>query len=420
MGFDYWREPWWLAALLLVALLLGALAGALPALAMASFRPLQVLHARAPARARGRLLRQALVALQFAILIGLASAAGVVWRQHSFATSAALGFDADQMLLIRGRCGAPFVQALQQLPGVRGVACSDRTILGGFSAMTVKSVDGIDQLVFLSQVSAGMLDLYGVRPMAGRLTAEPGGSGYVLNDTAMRRLGYTEAARALGLALPSPGQLPITRAVIGVVPDFSLTSVETRTEAMAYLVRGDDPGFNLVSVRLAGVQVPATLAAIDAAWKQAGARDPISRIFLDEHVQGLYLAMQRQGQLFAGFALLAVVLACLGLLGLAASIAARRTREIGIRKALGARTADLLRLLLWEFAQPVLWANLIAWPVAGWLMQRWLRGFAYHVDLPLWVFPLAGIAALSIALATVAVQARRAAGARPVAALRHE
>jgi len=422
LGFDYWREPWWPVLLLLSAVLLGVLAGGYPALAMSAFQPLRVLKGGATPYGPG-LLRHTLVAAQFAILIGLAIAAGVVWQQRSFATGEALRVDTDQMLLIRGRCSAPLADALRQLPGVRGVACSDRNFLGGFSIMTMKSVDGIEQLVFRSQVSPAMFDLYGVRPLAGRLRGAPGGSGYVLNETAVRRLGYADAAQVIGAMLPFPagrGQPPTTREVLGVVPDFSLASIENRIEAQAYLVRGDDPGFDLISLRLAGRQVPETLAAIDAAWKQSGARDPISRIFLDEYMQGLYTAMQRQAQLFAGFAALAVVLASLGLSGLAASIAERRMREIGIRKALGAQTADVLKLLLWEFARPVLWANLMAWPVAGWLMQRWLQGYAYHVDLPLWLFPLAGVAALLIALATVAMQALRTAAARPVATLRYE
>jgi putative ABC transport system permease protein len=419
MAFDYWREPWLLAVLLLLPWVLGALTGGWPALTLSAFRPQRVLQAAAAGGGRGGVMRQALVAVQFAILIGLAIAAGVVWLQRSFATGEALRVDTDQMLLIRGRCSAPLAYALRQLPGVRGVACSDRDFLGGFSVGTMKSVDGVEQLVFMSQVSAALFDLYGVRPLAGRLDGAPGG-GYVLNETAVRRLGYADATQVIGVALPGPGQWPVSRAVIGVVPDFSLASVESRIEAVVYVVRGDDAGLNLISVRLAGRQLPETLAAIDAAWKQSGAGEPISRVFLEEYMQSLYMAMQRQAQLFAGFAALAVLLACLGILGLAASIAERRKREIGIRKALGAQTADVLKLLLWEFARPVLWANLIAWPVAGWLMQRWLQGYAYHVDMPLWLFPLAGAAALGIALATVSVQAVRVAGARPVATLRHE
>ena len=134
----------------------------------------------------------------------------------------------------------------------------------------------------------------------------------------------------------------------------------------------------------------------------------------------MYLAMLREAQLFGVFATVAVMLACLGLLGLAASIAERRTREIGIRKALGADTGNIIRLLLRQFAKPVLWANLIAWPVTAYAMHRWLQGFAYHVDLAVWLFPAAGGLALLIALLTVSTHSILAARAKPVAALRYE
>lgn len=141
---------------------------------------------------------------------------------------------------------------------------------------------------------------------------------------------------------------------------------------------------------------------------------------MQEHIQSLYVALLHQAQLFAVFAGVAVLLACLGLLGLAASIVERRTREIGIRKALGADTADIIRLLLRQFAKPVLWANLIAWPVTAYAMQRWLQGFAYHVDLAAWLFPAAAALALLIAMLTVSTHSILVARAKPVAALRYE
>jgi putative ABC transport system permease protein len=151
-----------------------------------------------------------------------------------------------------------------------------------------------------------------------------------------------------------------------------------------------------------------------------GSREGSSRMFLDEHYQRSYLAMLRQFQAFGLCALIAIALSGVGLFALTAATAERRTKEIGIRKALGADTGDLLKLLLWQFARPVVWANLLAWPVAAYLMQRWLTGFAYHTELPLWLFPVTGLAALMIALATVIAQAVRVAQAKPVTALRYE
>jgi putative ABC transport system permease protein len=134
----------------------------------------------------------------------------------------------------------------------------------------------------------------------------------------------------------------------------------------------------------------------------------------------MYLAMLREAQLFGVFATVAIMLACLGLLGLAASIAERRTHEIGIRKALGADTGNIIRLLLRQFVKPVLWANLVAWPVAAYAMHRWLQGFAYHVDLAVWLFPFAAALALLIALLTVSTHSILVARAKPVAAIRYE
>jgi putative ABC transport system permease protein len=203
-----------------------------------------------------------------------------------------------------------------------------------------------------------------------------------------------------------------------VVPDFSLVSVEMAVKPMVYFFEPSQQ--HLISMKLGGADIPATLAAIDRAWAATGTKEPANRFFLDDRLQQIYLSMLRQAQAFGVFALVTVLLTAFGLFGLAMASVARRTREIGIRKALGAKTSDVLRLLLWQFSKPVMWANLIAWPVAGWAMQRWLDGFAYHVDLPLWLFPAAALASLLIALGTVTAHSLRVSRAKPVAALRYE
>ena len=412
-----------LPAIALAVLLLGILAGAYPAMVLSAFRPLRVLTGETRQSRSAVVMRQILVTAQFSILIGLIIAAAVVYQQRQFATRDALRVDTDQMLLIRSPCNATFTSRLRTVSGVRGLACSSSSLVehGLFNLAYVNDRTGVEHLMYPIRVQPSLFDLYGIKPLAGRISPSSETTYYVFNETAVRQLGFTRSQDAIGYATascdPSPCRL---RPISGVIPDFSLESVEHKIEAQEFVVTTKDPGFDLINVKLTGHQIPETLIAIDGLWKATGAKDPINRMFLDVRIQLMYLAMLREAQLFGVFATMAVVLACLGLLGLAASIAERRTHEIGIRKALGADTGNIIRLLLQQFAKPVLWANLIAWPVTAYAMHHWLQGFAYHVDLAIWLFPAAAGLALLIALLTVSTHSILVARAQPVAALRYE
>jgi putative ABC transport system permease protein len=421
--FRYWRQPALIAATVLAALLLAVLVGAYPALILSAFRPLRVLTGENRQGRGATLTRQLLVATQFAILIGLIVAAAVVYMQRRFATQDALRVNSDQVLLISSPCTAAFTSQLRALPGVRALSCSSPALLGdeGVNLQLVNDRLGALQFLYPIAVDPSIFELYGVRTIAGTIRAP--GDYYLVNETAARRLGFARSADVIGFQLPKSvlgGSKSAPVPVVGVVADFWLGTVDHGIYPQTFEVTPNDPRYQLISVKLTGLQIPETLSAIDRVWKATGAHDPIVRQFLENHMQLRYLAMLREAQLFGIFSALAVLLACLGLLGLAASIAERRTREIGIRKALGADSGNIVHLLLRQFATPVVWANLIAWPVTAFAMHRWLQGFAYHVDLAVWLFPAAAALALLIALLTVSTHSILVARAKPVAALRYE
>jgi putative ABC transport system permease protein len=316
-------------------------------------------------------------------------------------------------------------------------------------------LDGNAAMSIIS-VGYGFFEFYGVKPLAGRLFRPASNdqvplnptadrmAHYVINQTAVRLLGYATPQAAVGQTLnfvstlppPKPGDPPAMTAlngtIVGVVPDFSLTprgrspfgNRNNFTWGTAYSVgipeTNAQGGPELMHVRLTGRDIPETLVAIDAVWKQSSALDPIDRTFLDAYIQSLEVSVIREGQAFAVFAVIAMLLACLGLVGVSLSTTTRRIKEIGVRKAMGATTGEIVVLLLWQFSKPVLWANLIAWPLAWWLMNRWLAGFPQHVTVQAWLFPATGAITLALALATVAGQATASARQKPVLALRYE
>jgi putative ABC transport system permease protein len=248
----------------------------------------------------------------------------------------------------------------------------------------------------------------------------------VINETAARQLGYGKPADAVGKSFRwihirtmdgvfFKGHPAL---VVGVVEDFPMNSIRSRIEPTAFYVEPDQEQY--VNLKLKGRDIPETMTALNVLWRKTGHPGRIDSMFLDQVMQGRYQDVTQQGQLFGAFAGIAILIACLGLLGLAAFATERRTKEVGVRKALGANAFDVLKLFLWQFTVPVLLANLIAWPLAYALMRRWLQGFAYRIDLTWQPFALATVAAVLIAWLTVSARALKAARARPVEALRYE
>ncbi|HEY6621807.1 MAG TPA: ABC transporter permease [Steroidobacteraceae bacterium] len=442
IAFNDLGDPALLGALLVATVGLGLMAGAYPAFVLSAYRPAAVLKGTLVQGATGGIVRRTLVALQFAIMIGLGIAAATIWRQTLFSLNNQLRVDGSSILLVDDACGASaraFRDRLATVSGVAAAACAGDAALHNGGMIVSAQIHGSAASPMVSgAVDFGALEFYGLRPLAGRffdhnhgddgLLVEGDAAGnpsVVINETAMRKLGLSSPYQAIGKtviwnrrrwsAKPTPGTTGPSE-IIGVSPDFAL---DTRRQVLPQILYVDPASFSVLSVRLVGSQIPEALTAIDASWSQI-MHTNIHRRFLSQRLQGMYADIILQGTAITLGAGLAGVIAALGLFGLSALSVEQRTKEIGIRKAMGASRSDILRLLLWQFSKPILWANLIAWPAALYLMHHWLQGFAHHVSLNPLIFVGASMIALVIALATVAGHAMLVARAHPAAALRYE
>jgi putative ABC transport system permease protein len=436
--------------------IVGAVGGIYPAIYLSRYQPAHVLKANrssAETPGTGR-LRNLLVVAQFAVSIGLIICTAVVYSQTVHARTADPGYKREGILQIEigYRSLIPLSETFaRQVEQVEGVVSAARTAIGVSTGSTMGRavrVPGRDEAINIGSyaVDEGFFRTMGIGLVAGRTFdknqamdemsmpfPEPDpaaeralaarGGNVVINALAARRLGFSEPANAVGkdvrVALSLDTTQPLVPArIIGVVADSRFRSIRIPVEPIMYrlgtdyqsvlVVRYDDPNPKAVRDR------------IEAVWKGLAPDLPFEAEFSEDIVAELYDAEAARAQIFAGFTILAIVIGCLGLFGLAAFTAERRTKEIGIRKVLGARTQDIVRLLVWQFSKPVVIANLIAWPVAWWLMRDWLNSFDTRVDLNPALFLGAGLLAMLIAAGTIIGHAVRVARSNPIHALRYE
>ena len=444
LRFDYLTDPLLAGAIVGAALLTTVLAGTYPALVLSGFRPVSALKGGAGQSTGSTAMRQALVITQFAILIGLIVMTATIYRQTQFVLNDALKVDTDQVVRMFASCNSSFEQEARRLPGVKAVACASSKALMQFDtgATGVIMPDRSLRIAYVGQVGVGFFEVHGLKPVAGRFFTKARGEDMVLdrpdpspdaqptvvlNETGARFLGFSSPAAAIGKTVSwgrwqpgMPDRPPPNHPsqVVGVVPDFTLGTARTAIRPMLFFV---DPSLSrFLVIKLDRQRIPETMDALRRLWRQTGHDRPPGMIFESQSIQALYRDVITQGVALGICASLAIVIACLGLFALAAFVTERRTKEIGVRKAMGASSGDVIRLLLWQFTQPVLWANLVAWPAAFLAMDYWLHGFAYRVAQPAWLFAAAAVAAALIAWITVSFQSWMAARAKPATALRYE
>ncbi len=453
LGFSYLGADGMLLPALALVLIVGVLGGLYPAFFLSRFQPASVLKANkssAETPGTGR-LRSVLVVAQFAISIGLIICTAIVYGQTVYARSVDPGYKRNNILQIDGLAryqligrGEQLAERMKRVPGVVAVGRTDIGVATSDSSNTGVLVPGQPQPVTLGRyrVDVGFKDAMGLdlvagrwfdraRPMDDQTTSFPEnkeeiralaarGANILVNESAARKMGYRNPADAVGKTIRigiSTEHGDMANTIIGVVKDSRFRSVRQPLDPIMFL--GTREGETKMVIRYDG-DPAAVRAGVERVWKEAAPDVPFEAEFSEAIIQELYKAEDVRAKIFAGFALLAVVIACLGLFGLAAFTAERRTKEIGIRKVLGARTQDIVRLLVWQFSRPVLIANLIAWPIAWWVMRDWLNSFDTRVTLGPTPFLLAGALALAIAVGTIAGHAWRVARANPIRALRYE
>jgi putative ABC transport system permease protein len=445
IAFEYVRDPIVGAALVTMAVMTGLAAGAYPALLLSMFRPSTVLKGVVllPGGGSAR-LRQLLVIFQFGTLIALIVSTLTMHRQIQYALEDRLRLPTDQIYLVNAGCRPAFKEAVARLHGVRIAACtSDSAMIFGQLGTTLATHERGKVPFRLAPVGdADFFRGFGVAPLAGRLfaadraednllrenVASNSNPSVVINETGARALGFAAAGAAVGqFAIWNRIELidkvprgfdSLSSQIIGVVPDFSIGSVRDAIAPTVYYI--DPPLADDLILTLDGHAIAQTMRAVTELWARHSETAPLDGMFLSQYVNDLYANILRQLTLFSAFSGVAVIIAALGLLGLAMFTAERRTREIGLRKVMGASRRDILFFLGWEFTRPVLWANVVAWPVAYVFMRRWLDGFAYHVDISPLVFVTATVLALIVAASTVAGHAFLVARSKPVEALRYE
>ncbi|MDQ3292429.1 MAG: FtsX-like permease family protein, partial [Bacteroidota bacterium] len=423
----------WLG-LLGLTLFAGIVAGLYPAFYLSGFRPVQVLKGRFGGSTNGASLRKGLVVLQFAISIAMIVGTAVVYNQMRYVQNKRLGFDQDQMIVVNipgnldFRKSQTFKEEILQLPEVKQATLTGsipadegwwrtpmRPLGQGYSE--ANSIIG-----FVLPTDFDFVKTFGLELKAGRFLDKSFSTdtarAIMLNEAAVAGFGWQKPEDALGKRISYGGRDSIGSVVVGVLKDFNYQSLHQKVEPLIFNASANSASFLVVKVQ--GADLPATLAKLEQKWNAFDSKHPFDFTFMNDRLQNQYQAEMRLGRIFAVFAGLAIFIACLGLFGLASFTTEQRTKEIGIRKVLGASVGNIMVMLSKDFVKLVLVANLIAWPVAWYGMSQWLQDFEYRTDISWWIFGTAAGTALIIALATISVHSLKAAVSNPVTALRSE
>ncbi|HVO75020.1 MAG TPA: ABC transporter permease [Ignavibacteriaceae bacterium] len=425
---NYFQNLYTLPLLVFLAVIVGIIAGIYPAFYLSSFNPIRIFR-KEKIKSTKSWLRNTLVISQFSISIILFVGTIVVYTQLEYIMNKDLGYNKEQVLVIQktddiAAYKESFMEELRNIPGILS-ASNSHTIFGkelGSSAYQLS--DGGERsnnLFWVINSDYFLAETYRIKMAEGRFYSKEFGTdseSIVINETAARALGL--GGNAVGKEIYPVGNHGLRKKIIGVMRDFHFESLHQKIKPLVINLFNANRFGRFVSVRLASGDYKGKIESIKELWHKYAGPQAFEYFFFDEEFAKTYRSEERTGTIAAVFSALAIFIACMGLLGLAAFTTEQRTKEVGIRKILGAGVGSIVILLSKEFAKWVLIANIIAWPIAYFIMRTWLNDFAYRISIPFWSFIIAGLSALIIALLTVSYQALKAAVINPVKSLRYE
>lgn len=427
----HFLSPLHAVSLLTLLIIISFLSGVYPAFVLSGFQPITALKGKTAASGWNIFLRKGLVVFQFAVSIVLIVCSSVIFTQMNFMKDHELGFKPAQTMVInfegdknvRRNLGA-IKEQLMKIPGVVSITASSNVpgdgLVGSWTMdFAKKSGDTINTELPIYLADFNYLKQFNIDMAAGRSLSPVYSADTIesmlINETAVKKLGFANAADAMGVKV---GMYPNDAVIVGIVKDFHFESLQKPVEALA--VRNIPAHYRLLSIQLNSPSIGKTVAAITEKWKLLAPERPLEYNFLDESFNKQYESVRKFSQVFTVFTCLAIFIACLGLLGLALFSVIQRTKEIGIRKVLGASVFSISATLNKGFIQLVVVSALVASPISWYMMNKWLQHFAYQATIHWSLFVVAGLAAILIAVLTISFHSLRAAMANPVKSLRNE